>query len=343
MPLFCRRVGRVDELRMTRRRVARGPSVHLRPPALVKAPAVKVQPGLARADDEPHVARGTDGEARRVRVLRGPPPVLDVKVALRFDADAQSGERVFVECAKVPRGEVCVEARGAREEELVGVLRPAASAPARQLGRGPTSEPGHEGRLGAFEKRARRRGQPLNVNAREALVKGAPAVEAQPARRRVEFFEARGAQVVARAQGVEPAPRQFAPPRGLALGGDQLRHFVGADLRAAPVHARRLGAARQFLRHRARARLGVFNLRRAGERAQGRALRLGLRGRLIARAPQVFYRLARPEFRVTFLNRPQVWPRARPRVVLETLALGGGVVGGVVASVVARIHHPRGR
>src|SRR5919204_315146 len=38
VPLFGRRVGRADELRVTRRRVARGPGEHLRAPALVKAP-----------------------------------------------------------------------------------------------------------------------------------------------------------------------------------------------------------------------------------------------------------------------------------------------------------------
>src|SRR2546423_4563388 len=338
MPLFGRRVGRADEFGVTRRRVARGPGEHLRARALAKRLLVEVQSRHARADDEPNVIRRPDGEAGRASALRGPRRVVNEKVLLRLDAHAQTRERPRVEYAKLPRREAHVEACGALEKKLVGVLGPRAG---RQLPRCPLGEARHEGRPCALKKNFRVGGQPPQVRAREALVERAPSVKAQCARRFVERFEARSAQVVARARCVEQAARKLSATRGVRLVHDQVRDIVARDLRAAPVNARRLRTAPQLFRRLARRLLRVLHARRAGECAQARALRLELFWRFFEGAPEVFDRRARPEVCVALLRRLKVGPALEPRVMLEPLALDGGEVCDVFAPVVARIHFTR--
>src|SRR5205085_7339824 len=214
VPLFGRRVGRAYEFGITSRRVARDPREHLRARALAKRLPVEVESRHARAYDEPHVIRRPDGEAGRARTLRGPRRVVNEKVLLRPDAHAEGCERLRIERAKVSRGKARVEACGALEKKLVGVLRHAPRA-GRQFPRRPLSEARHEGRPCALKKNFRVGGQPPEVRAREALVESAPALEAERARRVFESFESRGAQVVARARRVEQAARKLSTTRGI--------------------------------------------------------------------------------------------------------------------------------
>src|SRR5205085_8887220 len=132
---------------------------------------------------------------------------------------AEARERSRVERAKVARRKARVEARGALEKKLVGVLRRAPRA-GRQLPRGPLREARHEGRPRALKKNFRVGGQPPQVRAREALVESAPALEAERARRVFESFESRGAQVVARARRVEQAARKLSTTRGIRFVRD---------------------------------------------------------------------------------------------------------------------------
>src|SRR5204863_6693884 len=139
-----------------------------------------------------------------------------------------------------------------------------------------------------------------------------PVVKAQCARRFVESFEARGAQVVARARSVEQAARKLSATRGVRLVRDQVRDIVARDLRAAPVNARRLRTAPQLFRRLARRLLRMLHARRAVECAQARALRLKLFWRFFEGAPEVFDRRARPEVCVALLRRLKVGPALEP-------------------------------
>src|ERR1700757_4146813 len=108
MSFFRSRVGRANELRVTRRRVKRSPREHLSAPAFAKSLPVEVRAGRARAEDESNVPRRADRETSGACFFQRSDFIVNRKPLLRLDANAESRERLCVERAQRARRKVRV-------------------------------------------------------------------------------------------------------------------------------------------------------------------------------------------------------------------------------------------